>query len=120
MHAQCTKMFLPHQRLKHIKFRLKYWNKNEFGNIFEAKKVVERKLREINQVLIAYGFIEESKKKVDSLQQDLEDLYKHEEIFWKQKSRVEWLKEGERNTRFFHKSTMDHSSHNKILKLKDT
>jgi len=41
---QGTKMFLLHQRLKHVKHKLKDWNKNEFGNIFEAKKAVERKL----------------------------------------------------------------------------
>ena len=41
MHVQGTKMFLLHKILKHIKHKLKYWNKNEFGNIFEAKKAVE-------------------------------------------------------------------------------
>jgi len=45
--VQGNKMFLLHKRLKHIKLRLKYWNKNEFGNIFEAKKVVECKIHEI-------------------------------------------------------------------------
>jgi len=43
-----------------------------------------------------------------------------EEIFWKHKSRVQWLKEGERNTRLFHKSTMDHRSHNKFSVIKDS
>ena len=36
-------MFLLHKILKHIKLRLKDWNKNEFGNIFAAKKVIEDK-----------------------------------------------------------------------------
>ncbi len=49
-------MFLLHKRLKHIKSKLKYWNKNEFGNIFEAKKIVGRKILEINQTLITKGF----------------------------------------------------------------
>ena len=52
-HVQGTKMFLLQQILKHVKHRLKDWNKNEFGNIFEAKKVVEGKLQEINQTLIS-------------------------------------------------------------------
>jgi len=39
-----TNMFLLHQRLKHFKIWLKEWNKNEFGNIFKAKKEVEQKL----------------------------------------------------------------------------
>jgi len=34
MQVQDTKMFLLHKILKHIKNRLKDWNKNEFGNNF--------------------------------------------------------------------------------------
>lgn len=49
-------MLLLHKILKHIKLRLKDWNKNEFGNIFEAKNVVGRKMQEINQTLITDGF----------------------------------------------------------------
>ena len=33
---------------------------------------------------------------------------------------MQWLKEGDRNTKFFHKSTMDHRAHNRISKLRDT
>lgn len=51
MPTQGTKMFLLHQRLKHIKQRLKEWNRNEFGNIFEAKREVERKLQEVIKFL---------------------------------------------------------------------
>ena len=51
-----TRMFLLHKRLKHIKLKLKDWNKNEFGNIFEVKKVVERKMQKLNQTLITDGF----------------------------------------------------------------
>lgn len=45
-------MFLLHKRLKHIKMKLKYWNKNEFGNIFVGKKSVENKILDLNQALI--------------------------------------------------------------------
>jgi len=46
-------------------------------------------------------------------------LCKQEEIFWKQKSRVQWLKEGERNTKFFHRSTIANRTHNRISSIKD-
>ena len=64
MPVQGTDMFLLQQRLKHIKLRLKEWNKKDFGNIFKAKREVEKKLQGINQILITYGFIEERKCKL--------------------------------------------------------
>jgi len=46
-------------------------------------------------------------------------LCKQEEIFWKQKSRVQWLKEGERNTKFFYRSTIANQTHNRISSIKN-
>jgi len=40
-----------------------------------------------------------------------------EETLWRQKSRIQWLKEGEQNTKFFHRSTLDYRGANKILRL---
>ena len=39
-------------------------------------------------------------------------------MLWRQKSRVQWLQQGERNTSFFHKSTIQHRAWNRILSLK--
>ena len=40
-------------------------------------------------------------------------------MLWKQKSRVQWLKEGENNTKFFHRSAMDYRRTNNIILLND-
>lgn len=40
-------MFHLNQRLKHIKIKLKEWNKKEFGKIFKAKGEVEKNYRKL-------------------------------------------------------------------------
>lgn len=53
------------------------------------------------------------------LKKDLDEEYKKEEIFWQQKSRVQWLREGDRNTNFFHAHTMQKRKKNCIERLID-
>eukprot|EP00253_Pinus_taeda_P008575 PITA_08575 len=110
-------MFLLHCRLKHIKRRLKEWNKKEFGNIFKDKGDVKKKLKEINKMLITEGYTDEKKAMAESLQQEWDNKCLQEEIFWRQKSIVQWIKEGERNTKFFQRSTIAHRNNNRIVKL---
>lgn len=112
-------MFLLHKRLKHIKFKLKEWNKKDFGNIFVDKKSVEIKIQELNQALIKDGFDKIKSDHVEKHLHEWENLCKQEEIFWRQKSRVQWLKEGERNTRFFDRFTMANRAYNIISTIKD-
>ena len=57
---------------------------------------------------------------MEFLQQESDYRCRQEETFWRQKSRINWIEEGERNTRFFDKSTMKHRAHNRIIKLLDT
>lgn len=41
------------------------------------------------------------------------------EILWRQKSRETWLKDGDKNSRFFHISTIIRRKHNSIDAIKD-
>lgn len=59
---------------------------------------------------------DESVKKT-SLLMEYEEHIKNEEIAWRQRSRALWLKEGDRNTKFFHITANAHKRSNNIDQL---
>ncbi|OMO89798.1 hypothetical protein COLO4_19592 [Corchorus olitorius] len=64
-----------------------------------------------------------SSHQLELLERDLVSQYnkilEQEEVFWARKSRVQWISHGEKNTSFFHLSTISRRRRNKVLTLKD-
>jgi len=59
-------------------------------------------------------------KEEEKLQVQLEERKKQEEIPWRQKSRVQWLKEVEKNTKLFHRAMVHRRYINIINHLEDS
>jgi hypothetical protein len=109
---QGTKMYRIQGRLRHVKNKIKPWNQEVFGNIVQTKKELEIQMEDIQKYCIQDGYNEEKKMEEKQLHREWEKRCMQEEILWRQKSRVQWLKAGEKNTKFFHKSTIAHRNHN--------
>ena len=72
----------------------------------------------MQHIIMDTGYIAEIKIKENDLLDHFNQRSKQEEFFWQQKSIVEWIKEEERNTTFFHRSTIQHRMSNMIIRLK--
>ncbi|KAL4638398.1 hypothetical protein ACB092_03G143700 [Castanea dentata] len=93
--------------------KAKIWNREVFGNVFAKKKRIMARLGGIQKALAnrPCNFLL-------NLQNQLSDEYNNilqlEEELWVMKARTNWIINGERNTSFFHLSTMVRRSKNRI------
>ena len=89
------------------------WRKQ--NNVNSAKLVEELK----EKVEGLYAEDNATTEEIAAALKELSDALKAEEMFWKQKSRVFWLREGDRNTKKFHALTKHRRARNMITQLLD-
>lgn len=113
-------MYNFQQKLKSLKTRIKRWNKDSFGNIFQAKKKLDLRIKEVQLEIHRTGSTADLKAQEWLLLQELNLKEKQEEALFERKSRNQWLRDGDRNTKFFHKATVQHRLNNHIDRFKRT
>lgn len=95
-----------------------HWNKHSFGKIFHKLK---RVLARLDGIQKANGY--SSSPFLQNLEAQLLVEYNtylnYKEEFWRTKSRINWLAQGDVNTKFFHASTLNRRRKNIINSLKD-
>ncbi|XP_013589405.1 PREDICTED: uncharacterized protein LOC106297779 [Brassica oleracea var. oleracea] len=114
-----SKLFLLGQRLKLAKECCRSLNREGFGNIQQRTKDALVELERIQNALLTVPtpdlVTEESQaREVWSF------FASAQENFFKLKSRIRWLKEGDSNTRFFHRAVMNRQSWNAIRYLRNS
>jgi len=81
-------MFVLSHKLKLLKNKLKPWNKDIFGNIHAYVDDAEAKLAEIQNQINILGHSDTLLNEEKLAQADLDQALNKQDLFWKEKSRV--------------------------------
>ncbi|CAB4269470.1 unnamed protein product [Prunus armeniaca] len=90
------------------------WRRSEWRS---SKATIALLQQQLKATYLAPDF---DRDEVLQLESSLKEAFREEEVYWKLKSRVQWLNEGEKNTNFFHSKTLARRRANRMVGLEDS
>lgn len=110
-----TPLICLKKKSKEVLAELKVCSNEEFRGRQKKLKQLKEKLKTIRSDYSHYENGEEIKR----TESQIDNILIDEKVYWKQRSRVDWLKEGDRNTKFFHSKASARKRKNRISGLED-
>ncbi|KAM1340007.1 hypothetical protein ACFX2H_038462 [Malus domestica] len=112
-------MYVLGAKLRVLKSRIKVWNKSVFGDVnINVDKAFDA-LDEIQKEISSLGPSEERFTKEDNASLCVQNALIAHEKFYRDKSRIKWLFEGDNNTSFFHSMVKIRKLHQSLAVMRD-
>ena len=101
------------RNLGRIGSSLSAWDQSTFGSVRIKLAQLRKELEKVREQNIGCGPTRSERR----LMKEISKLLSREEAMEKQRSRVEWLREGDRNTAFFQAKSKERAKSNRIVAL---
>ena len=102
-------------KLARVHSQLPKWNRS---NLEDRKRKIWNKQRIMEEVACS-SLTDENVQMQKDLAKEIELLLEQEEIHWAQRSRINWLQHGDKNTSYFHHFASERRKRNSIKRLKN-
>eukprot|EP00253_Pinus_taeda_P022180 PITA_22180 len=119
-HVEGSPSHIWETKIKSTRKALKDWAKVSYQEPEKIKKKIQQDLEEIQNQIEHQGFTHQLKNKEWEAQGQLMRIKREEEIKWRIKSRQLWLKEGDKNTAYFHKQATVRKVRNNVNAITDS
>jgi hypothetical protein len=102
-------------KLAFVHDHLHKWDKNSLQKTKMNIRVAQRCLEKVAMGPLS----DESIAEQQEIAKEIEAMLETEEIHWAQRSRLNWLQHGDKNTSYFHNFAGEQRKKNMLTKLKD-
>jgi len=107
-------------KLKALRVATKKWERRQKNHLKRELNDIERELDSISHSMFAHTLHPNTKSKIQFLEKRRTQILLINEMTWKIKSCVTWLKEGDQNTEKFHRFSNHHRQKNSIWEIFDS
>jgi len=102
IHLSSTLVYIWQKKLILVKQALRHWEKSLLTSLIEEKRLIKRKLDELQKRYEAVEVNFQTQKAEIEFQCKYHQALKREEEYWILKYRILWIQEGDKSTNFFH------------------
>lgn len=91
------------RKLKTLKENLKEWNKSIFGDIYVKKEELLKEIHSLDRLELDNFLTEDNRVRRHKLRIELNEILLREETSRRQKMRIQWARDGDANSKLFHR-----------------